>query len=67
MEISGRRPSYPRGGGELKVFADDSDRKVETAGNLAKRKPRIMPESENVFDLTHGKPIGWHRILSSLD
>jgi hypothetical protein len=51
----------------LQVFADDPNGEVEAAGNLALRESRIVSESQNVFDLTHDKPVGWHIELSSLE
>ena len=60
IEFGRRRPTYPGGGGELKVFADHPNREIEAAGDLAERKSGIVFEPKNVFDLTHGKPVGWH-------
>src|SRR2546421_11188482 len=66
VEVVRQRPSDSGGGGELQIFADDSEGKGETAGNLALRKTRVVSEPEEVFDPAHGKPVDWHRVVPPL-
>ena len=63
VQILRERPRQPRHRGTIERFRHRAPRHPTTGRNLPVTEPAGPFESQNVFDLSHGHSLRWHRSL----